>query len=50
MKLYDGVMEDSLIPNMNPMEQSPVVTKVINSQNGEEIFKEKMPFSEKRAF
>lgn len=50
MKLYDGVMEDSLIPNMNPMEQSPVVTKVINSQNGEEIFKEKMPYSEKRAF
>ncbi|QHS74822.1 Emp46p [Saccharomyces paradoxus] len=46
-KLYDGVIEDSLIPNVNPMGQPRVVTKVINSQTGEESFKEKTPFSEK---
>ncbi|CAD6638051.1 BAH_G0035130.mRNA.1.CDS.1 [Saccharomyces cerevisiae] len=47
MKLYDGVIEDSLIPNVNPMGQPRVVTKVINSQTGEESFREKMPFSDK---
>ncbi|EHN01253.1 Emp46p [Saccharomyces cerevisiae x Saccharomyces kudriavzevii VIN7] len=47
MKLYDGVIEDSLIPNVNPMGQPRMVTKVINSQTGEESFKERMPFSDK---
>lgn len=48
MKLYDGVIEDSLIPNVNPMGQPRVVTKVVNTQTGEESFKERIPFDGKR--
>ncbi|KOG97791.1 Emp46p [Saccharomyces eubayanus] len=48
MKLYDGVIKDSLIPNVNPMGQPRVVTKVVNTQTGEESFKERMPFDGKR--
>ena len=43
LKVYDGVVEDSLIPNANPMDQPKYITKVINEKTGQEEMKETSP-------
>ncbi|SCU91161.1 LANO_0D10924g1_1 [Lachancea nothofagi CBS 11611] len=40
-ELYDSVLEESLLPNVNVMEQPRFVTKVINQKTGEEELVEK---------
>lgn len=44
MKLYDSVIEESLIPNVNAMPQPKVMTKVVNKETGQESLLEKDVF------
>ncbi|CDF91907.1 ZYBA0S15-01310g1_1 [Zygosaccharomyces bailii CLIB 213] len=44
MKFYDGVVEDSLIPNVHSMAQPKVFTKVVDENTGEEQLLEKEIF------
>lgn len=42
-KVYRGVPEDSLIPNINAMDQPKLVTKIVNKNTGEEEIRETTP-------
>ncbi|GAV54772.1 hypothetical protein ZYGR_0AS00950 [Zygosaccharomyces rouxii] len=44
MKFYDGVIEDSLIPNVHEMVQPKVYTKIIDEKTGQENMLEKEVF------
>ncbi|SCU79253.1 LAME_0A07932g1_1 [Lachancea meyersii CBS 8951] len=41
LEVYDGITEESMIPNANIMEQPKLLTKVINKKTGEEELVEK---------
>ncbi|CEP64968.1 uncharacterized protein LALA0_S15e01442g [Lachancea lanzarotensis] len=41
LEVYDGITEESMIPNANIMEQPRLLTKVINQKTGEEELVEK---------
>lgn len=43
-KFFDGIVEDVLIPNVNPMEQPRLLTRIVNGNTGEEELVEKTPF------
>lgn len=44
MRFYDGVLEDSLIPNVHSMGQPKVFTKVVDEATGQETLLEKEAF------
>lgn len=44
MKFYDGVIEESLIPNVHTMPQPKVLTKVVDQKTGQEKVLEKEAF------